>query len=318
MATEVCKDPNVTNSELPKAMYRGVLPIGEVPLKCVVLDNEMRVLPAISVFKAFGKKRRGNRDRDPFITVEGVRIQLPPFVAGSNLIPFMDNDLKGWIQRLEFMDGDNLDEGYDANIIPAMCKLFLSARRAGVLTLQQEPTAVIAEILYDSFARVGIVALIDEATGYQHSRNKDALKFLLEQYVAEGMQQWVKTFPDSFFAQLDKLYDNPKTTSRKRPQYYGKFINKYIYDPIENGYVKDYLDSKNIKDDGTRKVRFHQWLTEFGKNMLLMQIGRVMGKMEECQSIGQFKRRIKKQDQLTIAPSLFENIEEWDELGKGE
>lgn len=299
---------------LPKAMYRGSLPIGGVVLKCVVLDNDMRVLPAASVFRAFGRKRRGNRERDPFIETRNGRIQLPPFIAGNNLIPFIDNDLSGWIQTIIFNDGEQLVEGYDANIIPAMCKLYLSVRRAGKLTPGQEPMALQAEILFESFAQVGIIALIDEATGYQYSRKRDALKLLLEQYVAVGMRKWVKTFPDSFFEQLDRLYANPTTTSRKRPQYYGKFITQYIYNPIEKGYVKKELDKLNITDEGTRKARFHQWLTDFGKNMLIMQIGRVLGKMEECKNIIQFKRRIRKQKELTIAPSLFDNLDEWDQI----
>ena len=104
-----------------------------------------------------------------------------------------------------------------------------------------------------AFAQVRITALIDEATGCQYDRKHDALRLLLQQYIVEGMRKWLHTFPDAFFVELDRLYDNESTTSQKRPQYYGHFINRYIYNLIENGYVKSKLNELNIADDGKRK-----------------------------------------------------------------
>jgi hypothetical protein len=123
------------------------------------------------------------------------------------------------------------------------------------------------------------------------------------------MQKWVRRFPDKFFEELDKIYDNPKTTSRTRPQYYGKFINTYIYNPIEEGYVKEKLDELNITSEGKRKARFHQWLTEFGANQLTIQIGRVMALLEISPNLSRFKDNIRRQQGLSIQPSLFENLE---------
>lgn len=141
-------------------------------------------------------------------------------------------------------------------------------------------------------------------------------KILLEKYVDESIQKWVKTFPDEFFSLLDDLYDKEKTTARSRPQYYGKFINTYIYEPIEKGYVKRELDKKNITEDGRRKARFHQWLTQFGKEKLLIQLGRVMAVMESSKTITAFKRKIERQKGLMIAPELFDDLDELEEAHK--
>ena len=132
------------------------------------------------------------------------------------------------------------------------------------------------------------------------------MRLLLEYYIEEGIRKWIKTFPDEFFAQLDRLYENEPTSSRNRPRYYGQFINRYVYQPIENGFVKAELDKKNITDKGKRKARFHQWLTDEGKIQLTLQIGRVMGLMEQCSGIKQFNSIIKKQKEISIAPYLFE------------
>ena len=131
---------------------------------------------------------------------------------------------------------------------------------------------------------------------------------LLSKYIAEGLQQWILTFPNSFFAELDRLYGNARTTARNRPQYYGKFINKYIYEPMENGYLKRKLDELNILPDGRRKAKFHQWLGADGRSILIHQIGRVQGKMEGYSSVDSFKAANTQQKLISIAPYLFDEM----------
>ncbi|MFN8693597.1 MAG: P63C domain-containing protein, partial [Holosporales bacterium] len=209
---------------------------------------------------------------------------------------------------IRYIDGKQEKEGYVANILPKMCEIYLQARRDGVLTSSQDTLAIKSEILLSALAQVGIDALVDEATGYQYDRKHNALRLLLSKYIAEGMQRWIHTFPDAFFVELDKLYDNEPTTSQKRPQYYGHFINRYIYEPIEHGYLKSELNKLNIKQDGKRKGRFHQWLKDDGRNVLIHQIGRVQGLMEMCPSIEQFKLSADKQKKVSIAPYLFDEM----------
>lgn len=92
--------------------------------------------------------------------------------------------------------------GYRAELLPQVCEVYLEARDAGALVPSQIHIARQAELLVRSLAKVGIVALVDEATGYQRDRGHDALRLLLEKYIVEGLQKWIHTFPDSFFAQL--------------------------------------------------------------------------------------------------------------------
>ena len=240
------------------------------------------------------------------LEIDGTK--LPPFIAAKNLEAFINQDLVSRTELIKYKDGNKEKSGYDATLLPKMCELYLSARRSDALTQSQEKLAAQSEILLSAFAQVGIEALVDEATGYQHDRKHDALRLLLSKYITEGLQKWVLTFPDSFFAELDRLYKNEKTTSRKRPQYYGNFINKYVYDPIENGYVKDKLNELNIDERGKRKARFHQWLSSEGKTIIIHQIGRVQGLMEIFQNIDEFNKAAKKQKQISIAPYLFDEM----------
>lgn len=294
----------MVESKLPKAIVSAPLKIGETELSCVVLDdqNNTRLINTNAIFEAFDRPRKGQNNR-----LEIDNILIPPFLAAKNLEPFISKDLLIILQQVEYIDGTKKSKGYDARILPKLCSLYLEARRNNKLTSSQEEIAVKAEILQSALSEIGIVALVDEATGFQHSRQYDALRLLLEQYINDGIQKWLKRFPDDFFIQLDKIYDNPTTTSRTRPQYYGIFINKYVYEPIEKGYLKAKLNELNINDDNTRKARFHQWLTEFGVNQLTLQIGRVMAILEISSDLNKFKDNIRRQQGLYIQPSLFDD-----------
>lgn len=309
---EIAPAPSTLEEQNPtplrSALLSGALPIGNVSLHCAVLDDETRIVSATSMFRAFKKSRYGATDRNK-VELDGVR--LPTFLSANNLKPYITEGILDRIKPIQYQDGATVKSGYDSALLPDLCEMYLRARRDGVLTPHQEPQAEQAEILLTAFAKVGIAAVIDEATGYQIVRTNDALMVLLSRYVAEGLQKWVKTFPDSFFTQLDRLYDNEKTDSRSRPMYYGRFITTYVYDPIENGYVKAELDKLNINDDGTRKARFHQWLSDVGREALNRQIGRVEARMEMCDTIEEFRKAEKgNQKPITIAPYLF------DETGK--
>jgi len=289
---------------IPIAKVSGSIPIGNVEVECAVLEDETRVLSAKSVFDSFGRARKGMNSR---LKIDGTAI--PPFLAAKNLKPYITQEVMEWTSPIEYMDGNQKKTGYKAGLLPVMCKIYLDARRDGVFKLDSQlKLADQSEILLTAFAQVGIDALVDEATGYQYSRSHNALRILLDNYIAEGMRQWVKTFPDSFFDQLDKIYDNERTTSQKRPQYYGHFINRYIYKPIEHGYVKEALDKLNITDEGKRKAKFHQWLSDDGKQVLSRQLGRTEMLMEMCNDIDAFKKAAQKQKDISIAPYLFDDM----------
>lgn len=305
VSSAILKSPEV--QKLPIALYQGVLPIGDIELDCAVLDNGKRILTAVSIFTAFGRARKGMNSR---LEIDGTR--MPPFLAAKNLEPFIKQDILSRTTLISYKDGEKVKTGYDATLLPRMCELYLSARRGrgegSELTSTQEKLALQSEILLSALAQVGIEALVDEATGFQHDRKHNALRLLLSKYITEGLQQWVLTFPDSFFSELDRLYKNEKTTSQKRPKYYGNFINRYVYEPIEHGYVKEKLNELNISESGKRKARFHQWLSSEGKTILVHQIGRVQGLMEVFDNIADFNNAAKKQKQISIAPYLFDEM----------
>lgn len=305
VSTAVVKAAVLPKPALPIALYSGKLPIGDIEMDCAVLDNGQRILAATSIFTAFGRARKGMNNR---LEIDGTK--LPPFLAAKNLEPFINQELIERTELVRYRDGNREKTGYDAKLLPKMCELYLRARRdpSKPLLESQLKLAVQSEILLAKLGDIGIESLVDEATGYQRVRANDALRILLSRYIAEGLRKWIKTFPDSFFTELDRMYGNETTTSRNRPIYYGNFINKYVYDPIENGYVKAELDKLNIEEDGTRKARFHSWLSNQGRDVLIRQIGRVEARMEMFKAIEDFKAAERKQKIISIAPYLFDDM----------
>ncbi|MBO9398620.1 hypothetical protein J7400_18250 [Shimia sp. R9_2] len=301
-------DSTTPNNDVLDAVYSGQLPIADIELDCAVLDGGVRVLSERAVHRAFGSKRGGSHWKRMKENEDGAN--LPSFLSAKNYSEFISRDLEEALRTpvtYRANSGATPANGIRAELLPEICGVILSARRHGKLHPSQQHLAIQAEILMEAFAKVGIIALVDEATGYQVDRSHDALRLLLSKYIAQGLQKWLKTFPDAFFAELDRLYGND-TSHGKRPQYYGGFINKYVYNPIENGYVKQELDKLNIDDDGKRRARFHQWLSDEGRNMLIHQIGRVQGLMEMCVDIDNFKTAAQKQKNVSVAPYLFDEM----------
>lgn len=299
-----------TNIKPQKALYEGKLPIGNLELECAVLSDGTRVLSESAIHRTFESQRGGRVERElPKIG----RTKLPRFLASSTLIPFISNKLASGISKpikYSRVKGGTAN-GIPAEMLTEICNVLLEARRAGVLTGAQEQIAMQAEIVIQAFANIGIIALIDEATGFQIHRGKDALRLLVAHYLAEGLQKWTKMFQDDFFEGLDSLYGNPSTESNKRPQYYGKFINTYVYNPLESGYVKAELNKRNITDQGKRAARFHQWLSLEGKTVLASRIGFITGLIAAAKgNLELFKQLANPHLKVSVAPNLLLSLEE--------
>jgi hypothetical protein len=73
------------------------------------------------------------------------------------------------------------------------------------LTKSQKIVGKKADILVRALASVGILALVDEATGYQYDRARHALEEILDKFISKELRKWAKTFPDEFYEQMFKL-----------------------------------------------------------------------------------------------------------------
>lgn len=260
--------------------YTGTLKIADVELECAVLNDGRRIIKHSSVFKALGREVRGNA-RLP---------DTPSFMDAKNLQPFISGELDGVKDKIFYQDENGRTfQGFDAIVIPLVCELYILADEAGVVTHKnQKETAMQASILIRSLAKVGIVALIDEATGYQNIRKAEALKEILNFYIAKDLIAWTKTFPDEYYEQIFRL-KNWNWSTLKRPGVIGTYTNDIVYGRMAVGLV-DELKKLNPRDDkGITKNRDHQHLSENqGRRALEMHLHAVIGLMRASETWSEF------------------------------
>jgi hypothetical protein len=96
---------------------------------------------------------------------------MPAFINSNNVQPFIGADLRGVLNQVDYIEknGKTQSSGYNALILPMLCKVYLDARQEKVLKTQQLPLARASEILLLGLSNIGIIALVDEATGYQYT-----------------------------------------------------------------------------------------------------------------------------------------------------
>ena len=272
----------------PKETYTGVLKIGDKEIPCSVLDNGLRVLSNIGVIRAMGSRKRGGN------VPSGSSPQLPPFLASSNLKPFISNELLApLISPVRYKPKrGGWAHGYEATLLPKICGVILDANKAGALKARQHNLVDTAELLIRGFAHVGIVALVDEATGYQADRAKDELLKILEAYISKELLPWTRRFPDEFFGEIYRLHGwQFRPGQLKGPLYVGKLVNQFIYEKLPPGVLPALRRRNPVTEAGYRKHKHHQFLTpDTGHPHLDKQITAVMTLMRASDDKSQFKR----------------------------
>jgi len=179
-------------------------------------------------------------------------------------------------------------------LLADICDAILEARKNGKLNYQQQHIAEKAELLVRGFARVGIIALVDEATGYQDFRARQALEKILERFLSQELLGWAKRFPDDFYKELFRLRGwEYKPGSVKRPMLVGRLTNDLVYSRLAPGVLTE-LQSRTPRDDrGRLKHHFHRWLTEdIGHSKLQEHLSAVIALMRASADWRGFERMI--------------------------
>lgn len=264
-----------TSKEKRIIKHEGSLKLadGAKEIPCFVLEDGTRVLSGRAMQEALSiRDRKEGEKRGGYI--------LPTFFDSKALKPFIDNKLEvANLDPIICYRGNQVVHGYEATVLVDLCDAMLEARRAGVkLTERQEIVTNQCEVLIRSFAKVGIIALVDEATGYQNEREKDELQKILRAYVSQELLPWQKRFPDIFYKELFRLngWDYTVKGIKKRPGVIGTWTNKLVYDQLPPG-VLDELKKKTPKSDaGNYTARFFQSLTpDTGNPHLTAQIQQI-------------------------------------------
>lgn len=253
-----------TSSVTCTATHEGVLTIGNLDLPVAVLNDGRRVLTAGAMLTALGRPWKGSYKRT----------ELPSFLDAANLKPFITQELLDVLQPIEFRGTKGQATGYLAEILPLVCDVYLHAREEGKVRGLQANVAKQAEILVRSLSKVGIRALVDEATGYQSVRPQDALQQYLQLLVKSELAAWVKKFPDEFYENIYKLKGWPwPGMGKNRYSVVAHYTRDLVYERMAPGLLQE-LERKSPKNDkGQRPVLMQRWLSEdIGDPMLAQHL----------------------------------------------
>ena len=253
----------ISQVDIPQAEYSGQITIGDMVFTCSVLSDGTRILTQTDFMKGMGMYYSGwiakNRPQEQ-------SADLPHFLSFKSIIPFIDRHL-GNLQSIVVKyktPGGSTANGIKAEIIPKICEVWLDADKSGKLGARQKKIAQKAEILIRALAHIGIIALVDEATGFQDKRVKNALETILNKFLLEEAKKYEVTFPLQLYKEWFRLnnWEWRPENAQKRPKILGKWTNQYIYARMAPHLLEE-LKRRNPKNEkGNLKDKHFQYLTD--------------------------------------------------------
>jgi hypothetical protein len=277
--------------KIPKATHEGILPPLDIPCFVLGSDGGTRLITQRGMQSTIGMSTSG--------ATSGA-LRLAQFVERLGLKFKENTDLAARLRNpILFipLHGGRSAYGYEATILIDVCEFLLKARDKRVLTEFQERYAAAADVVIRAFAKVGIIAVVDEVTGYQEIRDREALQQILDKYIRQDWAAaWAKRFPDEFYQEMFRLRGwQWRGMKVNRPSVVAHYTKDLVYQRLAPGILEE-LEHKNPKDErGSRKHRHHQWLTDdIGIPALAQHLYATVGFMRAASTWDQFYRMMQR------------------------
>jgi len=263
-------------TQAPEATFSGSLTIGDVELPCYVLSDGRRVISRTGA-TAMLTSAKGGGNLESYMRVEALQGYMPAE------LPMIEFAIPGVVNKTVL--------GMSAETFLDICKAYVTAREAASskMTERQIKIAVQANMFLVACSKIGLIALIDEATGYQYERSEDALRFKLKVYLEEEMRKWEKTFPDELWREFGRL-TNWKGGLHQRPKYWGKLVMELVYGYLDKD-VAEWLKTNAPKPRGGQN--YHQWLSsQYGLKKLVEHLWMLVGMASACTSMSDLREKM--------------------------
>lgn len=232
------------------------LMLGNVELPCYVLNNGMRVFSGRGIQKAVGAgAQTSGQWLQRFVNSDAIKhnILAESFDKFNSPVEFVRNTAGG---------SQTITYGYEATLLVDLCTAIIDAYNGRQDVISEKYYAT-ANVILRAVAKVGIIALVDEATGYnkEKSRAKDELQKFLAEFINKEASAWIKTFDDTFFEDIYKMRNWTWEKTTAKPSFVGKIINDVVYERIAPVVLKELKDRNPKNENGNRRYKFHQFLT---------------------------------------------------------
>lgn len=293
---------------LPEADFEGDFEIGGKKVSSAVLRDGRRIITQASFLRALGRSRSPKAGTGVLSTVD----ELPFFLQAKAFKPFIINDLNMSTKTVFYRTrSGGKGVGYDATLIRHVADVYLrfkehSLREKGTIPAQYAKMVAAADSIKSALADVGIVALVDEATGFQDVRNRLALQEVFDAVLRKELAAWAKRFPDEFYKQIFRLRGwEWKGRHVNPPQVVAHYTNNFVYDRLAPGLRKE-LETRMPKTaSGNKKGRLHQLFSDdIGHPMLSQHVHMVTMFMKAAGTWDEFVRNLDR-----VAPKQGGNYE---------
>lgn len=247
-----------------KAKYgsdKTPLQLGELSIPCYVLEDGTRVFSGRGIQKILGSTATSGKWLEKFVNSDEISPYLAVKKTGiSSVLDKLSSPIKFY--RPSAGGSQSETYGYEVTLLIDICDAIISSSETG--KFNDESIIKNANIIIRAVAKVGIIALVDEATGYdkEKKRAKDELQKFLTQFLSDEASKWVKTFEDSFFEMIYKMRGWNWNMTNKRPGVVGQWINNIVYERIAPLTLSTLNDKKPKNEKGYRKDKHHQFFTE--------------------------------------------------------
>ncbi len=147
-----------------------------------------------------------------------------------------------------------------------------------------------------TLSKVGIIALVDEATGYKEICDRKALQAILDKYLRKELAAWAKLFPEEFYKQMFRLRSwKWEGISVSRPGVVCRYTRDLVYERLTPGIRKQLEVIHPTIKPARRKSKHHQWLAEdVGHPALAQHLYGIIGMMRASSTWEQFYRLIQR------------------------
>jgi hypothetical protein len=264
------------NTALPVAQWPGVLTIGDIEIPVYVLDDRRRIVSRTGATTVLTVGKGGGN--------------LESYIQVKSLEPYVPQHLQD--RMIDFVIPEVVNKsvkGMTAETFLEICGAYVRAWQDGDLSDAQVAIAKRAAMFLAACSKVGLIALIDEATGYQYRRAEEELQLKLRMFLLEEMRKWERTFPNELWEQFGRL-TKWKGAVHQRPKYWGKLVMELIYEYLDPDVAQWLRDNAPAPKHGQN---YHQWLTsQYGLKKLIEHIWKVIGVASTCEDMDELRNRM--------------------------
>ena len=275
----------VPEKPLPVALYKGVLDLVGAEIPCYVLNTGQRVIGRTAYTESL-TGIKGGGDLEKYLGVSSLKSFINMEMVLKGMVAFSLPEVEGLERNVKGLPTDLAIEIWRGFVKAIEASLVSADAR---LTARQIQMGMKASMLLAACAKVGLDALVDEATGAQYDRAADALRVKLKAYLEDEMRKWEKAFPDDLWVEFARL-TNWKGTVTKRPKYWGKLVMELVYEYLDKDVAKWLKDNAPAPRHGQN---YHQWLSgQYGLKKLVEHIWLLIGISRTCDNMAELRQKM--------------------------